>query len=157
MPTQKSQSCWESAEEYCFFCVFVALFFYWSCSLTNSTVQCVFHQFIISGASVHNNASLCLVSEKPSFENEFFRSSELSSKLFSSFESIRVKFVANFSFSVFQAPFLPWVLLIFSVLLGNTVIVDLLGMGVGHLYFFLEDVFPSQEGGFQILKTPSFL
>lgn len=57
----------------------------------------------------------------------------------------------------FQAPYLPWVLLIFSVLLGNTVIVDFLGMGVGHLYFYLEDVFPNLQGGFRILRTPNFL
>nr|ABM55620.1 putative Der1-like domain family, member 2 [Maconellicoccus hirsutus] len=57
----------------------------------------------------------------------------------------------------FQAPYLPWVLLIFSVLLGNTVIVDFLGMGVGHLYFYLEDVFPNLQGGFRVLRTPNFL
>lgn len=44
----------------------------------------------------------------------------------------------------FQAPYLPWVLLGFSVLLGNAFSVDLIGMAVGHLYYFLEDVFPQQ-------------
>uniref|UniRef100_A0A224XIT1 Derlin n=1 Tax=Panstrongylus lignarius TaxID=156445 RepID=A0A224XIT1_9HEMI len=57
----------------------------------------------------------------------------------------------------FQAPYLPWVLLGFSVLLGNTVWVDLIGMAVGHTYYFIEDVFPTQRGGFRILKTPHFL
>ncbi|CAH0563783.1 unnamed protein product [Brassicogethes aeneus] len=57
----------------------------------------------------------------------------------------------------FQAPYLPWVLLGFSVLLGNAVYVDLMGIAVGHIYFFLEDVFPKQPGGFQILKTPTLL
>ncbi|GAB5580391.1 derlin-2 isoform X3 [Prionailurus iriomotensis] len=57
----------------------------------------------------------------------------------------------------FQAPFLPWVLMGFSLLLGNSVIVDLLGIAVGHIYFFLEDVFPNQPGGIRILKTPSIL
>ncbi len=37
----------------------------------------------------------------------------------------------------FQAPFLPWVLMGFSLLLGNSIIVDLLGIAVGHIYFFL--------------------
>uniref|UniRef100_A0A3P8PE92 Derlin n=1 Tax=Astatotilapia calliptera TaxID=8154 RepID=A0A3P8PE92_ASTCA len=46
-----------------------------------------------------------------------------------------------------QAPFLPWVLTGFSLLLGS-IIVDLLGIAVGHVYFFLEDVFPNQPGGF---------
>ncbi|XP_011724420.2 derlin-2 isoform X4 [Macaca nemestrina] len=57
----------------------------------------------------------------------------------------------------FQAPFLPWVLMGFSLLLGNSIIVDLLGIAVGHIYFFLEDVFPNQPGGIRILKTPSIL
>jgi len=57
----------------------------------------------------------------------------------------------------FNAPYLPWVLLAFSVLLGNSVLVDFMGIACGHLYFFLEDVFPVQPGGFQILKTPHIL
>uniref|UniRef100_A0A0C9RKL6 Derlin n=1 Tax=Fopius arisanus TaxID=64838 RepID=A0A0C9RKL6_9HYME len=57
----------------------------------------------------------------------------------------------------FNAPLLPWVLLGFSVLLGNAVWVDLIGMAVGHMYYFVEDVFPNQRGGFRILKTPQIL
>ncbi|XP_013778994.1 derlin-2-like [Limulus polyphemus] len=67
---------------------------------------------------------------------------------------IRMNF---FGLMNFQAPFLPWVLLGFSVLLGNSVMVDLMGIAVGHLYYFLEDVFPNQAGGFQILKTPCLI
>lgn len=62
----------------------------------------------------------------------------------------------NFSFG-FQAPYLPWVLLGFSVIIGNTIWVDLMGMGVGHIYYFLEDVFPNQRGGCKLLTTPRFL
>lgn len=57
----------------------------------------------------------------------------------------------------FQAPYLPWVLLGFSVLLGNAILVDLVGILVGHIYFFLEDVFPNRSGGIRLLKTPRFL
>lgn len=57
----------------------------------------------------------------------------------------------------FFAPYLPWVLLAFSLLLGNPVYVDLMGIAVGHIYYFLEDVFPDQVGGFKILKTPQIL
>ncbi|XP_018009180.1 derlin-2-like [Hyalella azteca] len=63
----------------------------------------------------------------------------------------------NFFGFTFNAPYLPWVLLGFSYLLGNSVMVDLLGIAVGHLYFFLEDVFPQRSGGVRILKTPEFL
>jgi len=31
------------------------------------------------------------------------------------------------------------------------------GIAVGHVYYFLEDVFPQQHGGFRILKTPNIL
>nr|XP_020654782.1 uncharacterized protein LOC110081966 [Pogona vitticeps] len=57
----------------------------------------------------------------------------------------------------FQAPFLPWVLMGFSLLLGNSIIIDLLGIAVGHVYYFLEDVFPNQPGGKKLLLTPGFL
>lgn len=45
----------------------------------------------------------------------------------------------------------------FSVLLGNSVLVDILGIAIGHLYFFLEDVFPNQPGGRRLLATPRIL
>lgn len=57
----------------------------------------------------------------------------------------------------FQAPYLPWVLLGFSIILGNAVWVDLIGMTVGHMYYFAEDVFPRERGGFKIIKTPQIL
>jgi len=57
----------------------------------------------------------------------------------------------------FQAPYLPWVLLGFSLLLGNAVLVDLMGIAVGHVYYFLEDVFPAQPGGFRVLQTPRII
>ena len=62
-----------------------------------------------------------------------------------------------FGLLTFQAPYLPWVLLGFSLLLGNSVSVDLLGMAVGHIYYFLEDVFPNQPGGKRLLQTPLIL
>merc|ERR1711972_978146 len=43
---------------------------------------------------------------------------------------IRMNF---FGLLTFNAPYLPWVLLGFSLLLGNSVSVDLLGMAVGPL------------------------
>ena len=52
---------------------------------------------------------------------------------------------------------MPWVLVAFSVLLGNSVVVDILGIAIGHLYFFLEDVFPNQPGGRKLLATPRLL
>ncbi|XP_078523940.1 derlin-2-like [Lissotriton helveticus] len=57
----------------------------------------------------------------------------------------------------FQAPFLPWVLMGFSLLLGNSILIDLIGIAVGHIYYFLEDVFPNQPGGKKLLVTPGLL
>lgn len=57
----------------------------------------------------------------------------------------------------FQAPYLPYVLLAFSVILGNAIYIDLVGIGAGHVYWFLEDVFPNQPNGRKLLKTPQFL
>ena len=67
---------------------------------------------------------------------------------------IRMNF---FGLLTFNAPYLPWVLLGFSLLLGNSVSVDLLGMAVGHCYYFIEDIFPNQPGGRKILRTPQLL
>jgi len=46
----------------------------------------------------------------------------------------------------FTAPYLPWVMLTFSVLLGNPVTVDLIGIFVGHMYYFLEYIYPVIAG-----------
>lgn len=42
----------------------------------------------------------------------------------------------------FNAPYLPWVLLLFSLFLGNPIETDLLGIIVGHIYYFLDVVYP---------------
>jgi len=58
----------------------------------------------------------------------------------------------------FRAPYLPYVFFAFSFLLnGEGLLVDALGIAVGHSYYFLEDVFPYRSGGVRILKTPLFL
>lgn len=57
-----------------------------------------------------------------------------------------------FGFFNFQVFFLFWVFMGFFLLLGNLIIVDFLGIVVGYIYFFLEDVFFNQFGGIRILK-----
>mmetsp|Transcript_11168 Transcript_11168/g.27447 ORF Transcript_11168/g.27447 Transcript_11168/m.27447 type:complete len:253 (+) Transcript_11168:286-1044(+) len=67
----------------------------------------------------------------------------------------RMNFLGLFPFT---APYLPWVLLSFSFVLGNNGTVDLLGIFVGHLYYFLEDVYPRMiQSRYRILKTPKIL
>lgn len=67
-----------------------------------------------------------------------------------------------FGVIIFDAPYLPWVLLIFSLVFGNPIEMDLLGIVVGHLYYFLQYVYPKVAAlrGWQIrrvLVTPSIM
>ncbi|CAL8088520.1 unnamed protein product [Orchesella dallaii] len=57
----------------------------------------------------------------------------------------------------FSANFVPFVLFGLTLLTGGPMSSDLVSIAAGHAYYFLEDVFPQQEGGFRILKTPNFL
>jgi Derlin-2/3 len=66
---------------------------------------------------------------------------------------LRMSFLGLFEF---DAPYLPWVMMGFGLLLGNSPYNDLLGIIVGHLYYFLADVYPAQTGR-QPLKTPYWL
>lgn len=62
-----------------------------------------------------------------------------------------------FGLITFQAPYLPWVLLAFTILLGSSTVVDIIGIIVGHFYYFFEDVFPNEPHGFRVLETPAFI
>ncbi|TYZ58255.1 hypothetical protein PybrP1_007932 [[Pythium] brassicae (nom. inval.)] len=55
-------------------------------------------------------------------------------------EHVRMSFLGLFPFT---APYLPWVMLSFSILLGNSATTDLIGIVVGHIYYFFEDVYPT--------------
>lgn len=52
--------------------------------------------------------------------------------------------------------YLPWVMLALDLLLGNPLKPDILGMVVGHLYYFLTVLHPL-AGGRTILNTPLFV
>lgn len=70
---------------------------------------------------------------------------------------VRMSFLGVASFT---APYLPWVLLAFSALLrpsGGGIAVDLLGLAVGHCYYFFEDVYPRLTDGRRPLGTPRLL
>ncbi|CEI89232.1 Der1-like protein [Rhizopus microsporus var. microsporus] len=61
---------------------------------------------------------------------------------------------------VFSAPYLPWVLLLFSMTLsGKLPQGDALGIFVGHIYYFFQDVWPREplSGGKKWLSAPKFL
>ncbi|KAG0303869.1 hypothetical protein BGZ98_006182 [Dissophora globulifera] len=71
--------------------------------------------------------------------------------------SIPLNFLGLF---VFTAPYLPWVLLGFTLLLNSHFPrEDLMGIVVGHIYYFFEDVWPKEQAsrGRRYLQTPAFL
>jgi hypothetical protein len=60
----------------------------------------------------------------------------------------------------FNAPYLPWAFLAFGVLMNNEVpTADLMGMAVGHVYYFLQDIYPRLPGsrGIKWMSTPRWL
>eukprot|EP01114_Cavostelium_apophysatum_P015820 TRINITY_DN4394_c0_g1_i1.p1 TRINITY_DN4394_c0_g1~~TRINITY_DN4394_c0_g1_i1.p1 ORF type:complete len:244 (-),score=21.19 TRINITY_DN4394_c0_g1_i1:89-820(-) len=66
---------------------------------------------------------------------------------------VQLSFLGLFNFN---APYLPWVIIGFALLLNHSPTADILGVIVGHIYYFLEDVYP-QTTGRRLLKTPGFL
>jgi len=48
-----------------------------------------------------------------------------------------------FGLITFTAPYLPWVMLSFSLLFGNPVSMDIIGIFVGHTYYYLEFIYPA--------------
>ncbi|GAB1598273.1 derlin-1-like [Argonauta hians] len=57
----------------------------------------------------------------------------------------------------FPAMYLPWVLLVFNLIIGDGGLFELIGILVGHLYFFLKFKYPQEFGGPHLVKTPQFL
>ena len=50
--------------------------------------------------------------------------------------------MAFFGVFPFAGPYLPWVLTLFSLMVGGNFVADLVGIAVGHVYYFLEFVYP---------------
>lgn len=74
-------------------------------------------------------------------------------------EDVKMVFLG---FLHFNAPYLPWVMLTFSALLGHSITMDLIGICVGHVYYFLEFVYPimCDIRGWKarrIMEPPAFL
>lgn len=66
--------------------------------------------------------------------------------------------IVNFWFGTrFKAMYLPWVLLAFNLILSSGSTYSLVGILVGHLYFFLKIKYPQELGGPSYLNTPAFM
>lgn len=57
---------------------------------------------------------------------------------------------------VINAVYVPWVMVAINVVLGAGVFEPLLGIAVGHLFYFLVDILPDLHD-IDLLKTPEFL
>eukprot|EP00828_Plagiopyla_frontata_P036512 TRINITY_DN4816_c0_g1_i2.p3 TRINITY_DN4816_c0_g1~~TRINITY_DN4816_c0_g1_i2.p3 ORF type:complete len:126 (+),score=17.41 TRINITY_DN4816_c0_g1_i2:244-621(+) len=57
---------------------------------------------------------------------------------------------------IVDSGYLPWVLVAWNVLTGNSVLNDLIGIGIGHLYIVLKDILPQSKQRLNLLETPSF-
>lgn len=57
----------------------------------------------------------------------------------------------------FKAMYMPWVLLGFNMIISGGGLYELIGIVVGHLYFFLTFTYPQEYHGRQFLQTPEFL
>jgi Derlin-2/3 len=62
-------------------------------------------------------------------------------------------------FVTMRAAYLPFMLTFLSVLLGGTVTDHLLGIAVGHVFYFFTEIYPLMptSGGFRLFRTPSVL
>eukprot|EP00419_Tripos_fusus_P003485 CAMPEP_0172670958 /NCGR_PEP_ID=MMETSP1074-20121228/10614_1 /TAXON_ID=2916 /ORGANISM="Ceratium fusus, Strain PA161109" /LENGTH=103 /DNA_ID=CAMNT_0013487935 /DNA_START=427 /DNA_END=736 /DNA_ORIENTATION=+ len=58
-----------------------------------------------------------------------------------------------------RAPYVPWVLAGISLLMGSNVQDHLMGIAVGHIYYFFVDVYPllPTSKGIQLFRTPQVL
>lgn len=65
----------------------------------------------------------------------------------------------NFWFGTqFKANLLPWVLLGFHLIMGGSVMFDIVGILVGHLYYFLTVKYPETSGTNQpLISTPAIM
>jgi len=62
----------------------------------------------------------------------------------------------NFFMINFPSAYFPWVLIGFRLLMGGSPIAELLGVLVGHIFYFCNELYPLQAGR-RIISTPQFL
>jgi len=56
-----------------------------------------------------------------------------------------------------QAQYLPWVLCLFNMIVKGGGMIELIGIFVGHVYYFLKFRYAQDFGGPDLLKTPQWL
>ncbi|KAF0539102.1 putative Derlin-1 [Gigaspora margarita] len=65
--------------------------------------------------------------------------------------------IVTFIFGIrFKGSYFPWVLLAFDVLRGGDVLSTAVGIIAGHIYYYLQELYPA-TGGSRLLNTPQLL
>lgn len=59
--------------------------------------------------------------------------------------------------SQFRAMYLPWILIGFNLILRGNVMAELIGILVGHSYYFVMFKYPQDFGGRTFFTTPQIL
>ncbi|KAK4953451.1 hypothetical protein LTR66_007364 [Elasticomyces elasticus] len=100
-------------------------------------------------------AAVCLLCIAPLFSMAFLGTT-LSSTLVYIWSrrnpDVRLSFLGLL---VFRAPWLPWVLIAFSLVLhGHTPKDEIAGVVVGHIWYFFSDIYPSTHHGRRPLEPP---
>lgn len=64
-----------------------------------------------------------------------------------------------FGFVPMKAPYITWFFVLFDILVGKSIQADILGIVLGHAFYFFHDIYPKLplSKGKQLLKTPAFL
>jgi len=57
----------------------------------------------------------------------------------------------------FKAMYLPWVLFGFNLIISGGGINEIIGILVGHLYYFMKFQYPEEYGGPALIETPNFM
>merc|ERR1712080_193154 len=66
--------------------------------------------------------------------------------------------IVNFWFGTqFKAMYLPWVLFGFNMIIAGGGVMELVGILIGHMYFFLMFKYPQDFGVPSLLSTPQIL
>jgi len=61
----------------------------------------------------------------------------------------------NFFIATFPVKFLPWIMLLMTLVQGGNIFLDLTGLVAAHAYLFLTEIWPRHGGGTNWLKGPS--
>ena len=128
----------------CWFCNDVC---FWSSFYDHFCILC---ESPLPWPGIHDHAGLCLGQEESLHQNELFWVAYIQCSLPSVGAARILSPLGQFCLS--------WSSRYFDIN-GHHIEYFLIlpGMAVGHCYYFLEDIFPNQPGGWKILRTPQFL